>query len=385
MSERSLRAAILFLIAVTAVCWGGLAQQLNLPDISESVFAVKIVDSSIPKKGEGDGECFWSAANARALLGPPPDRAGDDDFVAIGRDGFIAVQMETPFKDGSGVDLRVYVSPYQEQGYYNASISADAESWTEVAHRVKSDNTKTHYKSIDFSGVSGEFEYVRIDGETGGDCTPFVLAIEALHPCGAAPSTGSQTGGAADSASAFSFSEDFNDEASGWGVWSNRDGGHGYRDGKYAIWANDEFFYFFSWAPTDEKCPTNFRVEATAYKFSGSDDAMYGIIWGVDDSNHYSFLVSADGWYVVMFLRRGEWETDPIPWAQSSVIRQRGARNTLSVTIEDGRAALRVNGTIVTSFRLTLPGPYWVGARGDSYENFPVEVRFTEFKIEGLD
>ena len=186
MRDRFAKVVVVLLMAIgIAWCVGLATVRLNLPDLTGSVFAVEIVDCKIAD----EEQCYWSTETAEALLGPPPDkiRDGEYDYVPVGKDGFVVARMGSLFADGDDTDLRVYAAPHQGYGLYNVSISVDAESWIEVAHRVKSDNTNTWYRSIDFAGVEGQFEYVRIDAAAGGGCTPYILAIEAVHPCEAPP------------------------------------------------------------------------------------------------------------------------------------------------------------------------------------------------------
>jgi len=180
------------------------------------------------------------------------------------------------------------------------------------------------------------------------------------------------------------FFDDFADDAGGWLVQSSETGGLAYRGGEYAIRCTQPSVYYYSYASL-EPCPSGFEIAATAYKYSGEDDATYGIIWGTDNSNHYSFLVTADGWYAVCLQLNGEWQANPIDWMQSSHIRQGGEANTLELSVRDNRVAVGVNGIQLTSFSPILEGPFQVGVHGESYETAPVEIRFTEFSIEALE
>jgi len=180
------------------------------------------------------------------------------------------------------------------------------------------------------------------------------------------------------------FLDDYSD-AAGWETGTGTTGGRAYRDGEFAIWCAEPFQYYYSWAPLASACSAGFQAEATAYKHSGENDAMYAIIWGPSNTNHYSFILSADGWYKVDLLMNGEWQPSPIDWAQNSRIRQGGEPNTLNVVVRDGRATLEVNGVRLGSFPLILEGPYLIGVRGDSGETAPIEVRFTEFSVKALE
>lgn len=188
---------VITLFMMTWISWSVCPSsvRLKLPDMIGSVFAVEIVDFKVAESGSGSDQCYWSTETAAALLGPPPEklRDGDENYVSLGEDGFVVVRMGSPFTIGDGADLRVYACPNQGYGLYSVSISIDASSWIEVADRVRSDNSATWYRSIDFNRVEGQFEYVRIDADAGNACVPYILAIEARHPCAAAPPTQAPT------------------------------------------------------------------------------------------------------------------------------------------------------------------------------------------------
>ena len=181
------------------------------------------------------------------------------------------------------------------------------------------------------------------------------------------------------------FIDNFSDETGGWADWRDDSGGLAYREGEYAIWCTEPFLSFRAYSPLREACSSGFEVTVTAYKFSGEDDAVYGIIWGGDMNNHYLFLVRADGWYKASLLLNDEWQTDPIEWTQSPHVRQGEEPNTLTLSVRDGLVTLGVNEAELTSFEPTLHGPYRVGVDGESFETAPVEVRFTAFQVLSLD
>lgn len=188
----------------------------------------------------------------------------------------------------------------------------------------------------------------------------------------------------AGSVTATEFYDNFDDEASGWESLSESWGGNDYRDGEYALWLDDANDWNWAWAPMRETGLSDFHVEATAYKYSGGDDASYGIMWGTDNDNRYFFEISADGWYVVTHLMDDEWQTNPVDWAKSSAIRQGGDPNRLEVIVEYGRATLMVNYVELESFNLILRGPYRVGVVAESWETASVEARFTEYAVRDL-
>jgi hypothetical protein len=177
------------------------------------------------------------------------------------------------------------------------------------------------------------------------------------------------------------FVDTFDDAAGGWATRSWEKAGSEYRDGEYAIQLGTAGMLSRTWAPLVEVCPREFVVEATGYKLSGGDDAEYGIVWGVDGDSCYYFLVSADGSYKVMYRRKGDWQSDPIPWTEDRAIERGSAANRLRVVVVGEEATLVVNDQRLATIDLELEGPYRVGLAGQSYQSAPIEVRFSEFAV----
>ncbi|MFC2077696.1 hypothetical protein ACFLTM_02690 [Candidatus Bipolaricaulota bacterium] len=399
MSRHVVRAVVVALIAATVLGSIAFAIKIKLPDTEGSVWASKVIDFDIPSTGS----CIWASENFRPMLGRQGDSiaidgaakdAGTEDGTPLGENGFVVVRMGSVFTCGEGTDLRVYSKP--NEGYYNVSVSSDAENWTEVASRVRTDSSKLWYRSIDFGSLEGVFEYVRIDAVSGNDCAPWIFAIEATHPTevaappvaavatpppAAAPPAAAPPAAAVAETEEFSLSDDFADITSGWETSSGKSEGFGYRDGEFSFRISEKEMTFWSWAPMEGARLADFHAEALGRKFSGAEDALYGITWGTDNDNLYYFAISADGWFVVWFKEGGGWQTDAVDWAQSDAILQGEDPNRLEVIVEDGVATLIVNDIELASFAMGLVGPYQVGVFGATYEIAPAEVRFTEFVL----
>jgi len=385
MNARLLRLVTVMVILAALLSCRGFATKKRLPDMTGSVFAVAVIDASLPAKGSRDGECPW-ATSGMPLLGPPSESTSntDEDSVPLGEDGFIVVRMGAPFTNGDGTDLRIHASPAGRE-YYNVSVSSDGRKWIEVAQRVCTDTSKLWYRSIDFGRLEGVFEYVRIDSLSDNDCRPYIHAIEALWPT-AAPVSKSEdaTKTIKSTHEAYAFADDFDDVLSGWETQAKKDDGYDYRNREFAFWTSELSVALWSWAPMGKTRLPDFRAEATAYKATGGDDAEYGIIWGIDNRNFYVFKASADGWYTVQLLEDDEWQTPPVDWTKSDAIRQGEESNTLEVVVEDGCAALIVNGEELRFIDLAMVGPYKIGIMCGTYETVPVEVRFTRFSLKEM-
>jgi len=174
------------------------------------------------------------------------------------------------------------------------------------------------------------------------------------------------------------FFDDFDDEESGWESSVSRWRGKGYRSGEYAFWEYWHEKYQVAWAPHDELFPEEFSAVATGYKYAGADDAEYGIIWGSDNQNFYSFRVAPDGWYRVSHKRDGDWQTSPVPWTQSADIT---SETTLRVTVTEGTATLFINEKEQGSFALSMSGPWKIGLYTASQATPRIEIRFISLAV----
>ena len=177
------------------------------------------------------------------------------------------------------------------------------------------------------------------------------------------------------------FSDDFDDEGSGWEVSSYTSGHQGYVAGEYAIWLEKDHMSAVAFAPISELPEDGFVVEATAYRASGASDAGYGIYFGESLDDSYRLQVTVDGYYRVLWKKSGEWEPSPVPWTASSLVRREGEANEVAFVIADGTAALLLNGEVVGSIDVEMDGPFHVGVLAMCGAQAPSELRYTSFAV----
>ena len=122
-------------------------------------------------------------------------------WVGLDYRGRLVVEMEHPFTDGPGVDLRVYefVSEYETGpgselvDWFSVAVSADGENWVSVASNVAAEEggDPIGYVAIDLAPYPGTYRFVKVSVTMMLDWDPFidnpylgteVLAIEALYP-----------------------------------------------------------------------------------------------------------------------------------------------------------------------------------------------------------
>ncbi len=177
------------------------------------------------------------------------------------------------------------------------------------------------------------------------------------------------------------YSDDFDDPTSGWTIEVSDVGGTDYRDDEYAIWVDVEKRTQWRWSPLTLPCPQSFTIEVTARISSGADDESWGIFWGTSFSNLYALSVSADGFYQIGLYRGDEWQDNPVDWTADSSIKTGNESNNVRIVIANGKAAVLVNGSVLTRLTLDLEGPFLVGLSGTSGDTIPSEVRIQSFSL----
>ena len=91
----------------------------------------------------------------------------------------------------------------------------------------------------------------------------------------------------------------------------------------------------------------NFSIETTLQYKGAFTNHIHGIIWGFKDwNNYYSFLISANGSYIIWGQEDGI-NTTIKQWTSSSFINQNNAKNTLKILRVGNSISFAINGNIV--------------------------------------
>lgn len=76
-----------------------------------------------------------------------------------------------------------------------------------------------------------------------------------------------------------------------------------------------------AWTEVDLKESKNFRITAQLYKEKGVKNYGYGLLWGGEENNYYSFLVSPGGFYCVGKVVNGDWQDiTPEGWIETATV-----------------------------------------------------------------
>ena len=176
--------------------------------------------------------------------------------------------------------------------------------------------------------------------------------------------------------------DNFSNSGSGWSVSTNDERKKTYKNGKYSITVKKPNWQFISWAP-GKSFPADFEVKVDARQVAGPT-GKYGIIWGKDGDNYYVFTISSDGRYRLRKRVKDVWQTNPVSWTNSPVIKRGTGSNQLKVNVTGNSITLIVNDAVLTTVKGSSFGPGKIGLVGGSFDDTGVEVQFDNLKIEGL-
>ncbi len=142
---------------------------------------------------------------------------------------------------------------------------------------------------------------------------------------------------------AAAIDDNFTRNTGQWTVDAGRDGLRTIARGRLIVRVPEA--ELFRWSTLGSADPLgDFYVEVDATKEAGPADGMLGIIFRYKDiDNFYAFLVSADGWYVLLKYVDGE-VSRPIDWSESAALETgEGAANKLGVLADGGEIAIYAN------------------------------------------
>lgn len=93
---------------------------------------------------------------------------------------------------------------------------------------------------------------------------------------------------------------------------------------------------------TDIVQEADFHIQTKIRKKSGPENRAFGIIWGSDRTNRFSFVISGEGKFAVDALSNGKW-TDYVPWTPSDAINTKKDFNTLDIMRRHDSLYLSIN------------------------------------------
>jgi hypothetical protein len=177
------------------------------------------------------------------------------------------------------------------------------------------------------------------------------------------------------------FFDDFTATDSGWGEFSDADGGMGYNDGGYHLTINTTDSYYWAAAA---RYYTNVSIEVDAKKIKGPLNNEIGLICRMqDDSNFYLFSISSDGYYGIFKLIKDEWfNLGDLEWGFDNRVINTGIQfNHIKAICNDENLVLEVNGHVLMDIYDPDLTAGDVGIYAGTYEAGGLEVRFDNFLV----
>jgi hypothetical protein len=177
-----------------------------------------------------------------------------------------------------------------------------------------------------------------------------------------------------------SFSDTFDDNSNGWGVFSDSDGGVTVDGGTLNIQILAEDFFFWAY-PGTELSEIDMTFEARAIEGSESNISYGALCHLIDNENFYIFNVTADGFYNLGKYVDDEHE-EIIDWSESSAINTGTASNTVRVVCDGSQLELYVNGeTLISIQDESLSGGTFALQAGTFDEGDAITVAFDNVVI----
>lgn len=145
------------------------------------------------------------------------------------------------------------------------------------------------------------------------------------------------------------FSDDFEDQNSGWEAGDYGSGSVGYESGHYFVIANETGVNMYG-AAGQSFTDAIISVDATPVQGPSNNNNGYGLICRKDpdpNSDHgYYFRISGDGYYSISKADDNGF-TDLAEWAESSAVRQGNKTNSIVASCIGSKLVLEVNGDVV--------------------------------------
>jgi hypothetical protein len=148
-----------------------------------------------------------------------------------------------------------------------------------------------------------------------------------------------------DQAGQIIFEERFDESSSYWpGFFVDAEARAEIREGHLLLGSRAGEWYF-QVVPVALNQNDDFKIECTAQKLAGADNSLYGLIWGMKDSdNFFTLVISGDGRFVVSKKEVGKVADYLQSFFVSPHIKRHNSINTLAVEKRGDRLGLYING-----------------------------------------
>lgn len=135
------------------------------------------------------------------------------------------------------------------------------------------------------------------------------------------------------------YEDDFDDSTSGWLEAADAESSQGYRNGRFFFEVRSPDLIVWDNAGGNFQ---DFALEVNARQVTGALESSYGVLLRyIDDDNFYRFDLTGDGYYAVLKLERGEWDT-LADWQASERVKPQGEVNLIKVVCQGPRMSFYV-------------------------------------------
>lgn len=128
------------------------------------------------------------------------------------------------------------------------------------------------------------------------------------------------------------FNDDFSDNGNDWPEGDGEKNSLHIQDGQYWFHHKVEEGAWLTWKTIEIDQQKDFAIHTTITKVSGVENYGYGLLWGLEDVDHYYLLSLSGNGYYRYIKSDGEDSTSMIDWTQSDIILQGdGATNSIII------------------------------------------------------
>jgi tetratricopeptide (TPR) repeat protein len=174
------------------------------------------------------------------------------------------------------------------------------------------------------------------------------------------------------------WQDDFSTPEGGWIEDSDLQSVKKYENGQYHILVNARELFIWSTAGQDF---ADFMVEVEATQVSGPNDNGYGLLFRLQDEQHfYRFDISGDGFYLLSRRLENQWVT-LIDWTASPFIHKGQATNRLKVICQGSQISLYVNNRHLTDFSDVSYSHGDIGLFAGTLSQGGVHISFDNLKV----
>ncbi len=177
------------------------------------------------------------------------------------------------------------------------------------------------------------------------------------------------------------YMDDFSDPNSGWYTYDDGNIRWSYQSGEYEIMLRDSGWY--AWASTPILLPESYIVEADMRRHSG--EVYYGLIFGLEDGDHFYLLLVDPDSKTFCLLERGDSGWSALYCAASNYINSGSVTNRLKVKREGNQIDAYINGQLVASESdASYTGMLRGGLYAESGPSTPAIARFDDFQATSV-